>query len=73
MLKFGEVLCAAVLSIVVTGASGANLYVTGTNPARMYEVVKPVVGDTVTPSSSSGITRRNFWPLWIRKLSAGLA
>ncbi|MDM9589493.1 hypothetical protein [Pseudomonas asiatica] len=49
MLKFGKVLCAAVLSIVVTVASGANLYVAGTNPARMYEVVRPVVGDTVTP------------------------
>lgn len=49
MLKLGKVLCSAVLSIIVTGASAANLYVAGTNPARMYEVVKPVVGDTVTP------------------------
>lgn len=49
MLKFGKVLCSAVLSIVVTGASAANLYVAGTNPSQMYEVVKPVVGDTVTP------------------------
>ncbi|HGY9638076.1 MULTISPECIES: hypothetical protein [Pseudomonas] len=49
MLKIGKVLCSAVLSIVVTGASAANLYVEGTNPAQMYEVVKPVVGDTVTP------------------------
>ena len=49
MLKLGKVLCSAVLSIVVTGASAANLYVEGTNPAQMYEVVKPVVGDTVTP------------------------
>lgn len=34
---------------VTTGALGDNLYVPGTNPSQMYEVVKPVVGDTVTP------------------------
>lgn len=49
MLKIGKVLCSAALSIVINGASAANLYVAGTNPSQMYQVVKPVVGDTVTP------------------------
>lgn len=31
------------------GASAANLYLAGTNPDRMFEVVRPVVGDAVTP------------------------
>ncbi len=42
-------MCAAVLASVSVGACAVNLYQEGSTPSRMFEVVKPVVQDKVTP------------------------
>lgn len=42
-------MCAAVLASVSMGACAVNLYQEGSTPSRMFDVVKPVVQDNVTP------------------------
>ncbi|MGR6496936.1 hypothetical protein IYR97_08015 [Pseudomonas fulva] len=46
---FGKSLCGAALMLFSVVASAANLYKEGSTPARMFEVVRPVVQDLVTP------------------------
>ena len=45
----GKSIVFALLAVMSTGSSAVNLYQPGSIPAQMFEVVKPVVGDTVTP------------------------
>ncbi|MFI8376181.1 hypothetical protein ACIGCH_19150 [Pseudomonas helleri] len=45
----GKSIAFALFAVMSTGSSAVNLYQPGSIPAQMFEVVKPVVGDTVTP------------------------
>ncbi|MQT93091.1 hypothetical protein [Pseudomonas helleri] len=49
MSILGKSIVFALLAVMSTGSSAVNLYQPGSIPAQMFEVVKPVVGDTVTP------------------------
>lgn len=46
---FRKSLCGAVLAFVSMGACAVNLYQEGSTPSRMFDVVKLVVQDKVTP------------------------
>ena len=45
----GRSIVFALLAVMSTGSSAVNLYQPGSIPAQMFDVVKPVVGDAVTP------------------------